>query len=110
MSQMRNAWGMIEELLRQRARSLYDVHVSGYAVLGLLGWNATSAQGSADPWVLRSVVWGIVILLLSATVYEARSKRPRKTRVRPRTGGPRKQAGAGKRRCAGAASVPITCP
>ncbi|MBW3572369.1 MAG: hypothetical protein KY467_14805 [Gemmatimonadetes bacterium] len=68
---------LVEAWLRHRARSLYDVHVRGYLVLGLLGWHAMGARGSADPWILRSVVWGIVALVLSATLYEGWSRRRR---------------------------------
>lgn len=70
---MREISATIQTWLKHRVRSLYDVHTRGYLVLGVLGLRA---QASADPWILRSVVWGIVILVLSATIYDAWTKRP----------------------------------
>ena len=70
---MREIRAIIEAWLKHRVRSLYDVHTRGYLVLGALGWGA---QGSADPWILRSVVGGIVILILTATIYDARTRQP----------------------------------
>lgn len=74
---MTNALEALETWLKHRTRSVYDVHARGYLVLGALGWHATDAQGSPDPWILRSVVWGIVLLVLSATIYDAWIKRRR---------------------------------
>src|SRR5829696_4532280 len=62
MGHMRDLGAMLDSWLKHRVRSVYDVHARGYLVLGVLGWRAMSAPGSADPWILRSVVWGIVIL------------------------------------------------
>lgn len=70
---MREIRAIIEAWLKHRVRGLHDVHTRGYLVLGVLGLRA---QGSADPWILRSVVWGIVILILSATIHDARTRQP----------------------------------
>lgn len=68
---MREIKGIIEAWLKHRVRSLYDVHARGYLVLGVLGWRA---QGEADEWIARSIVAAIVVLVLSATLYEAWSR------------------------------------
>jgi|GEM_PF-5527600 len=72
---MRQLSAIIEAWLKNGVRSLYDVHARAYLILGLIAGSALSIQGNDDPWVVRSSVWGIVLLVLSATVFAAWSKR-----------------------------------
>lgn len=71
---MRQLRAIIEAWLKHGVRSLYDVHARGYLILGTIAW-AASSRSNADPWITRSVVWGIVLLVLSATVFAVVSKR-----------------------------------
>lgn len=66
---MRQLRAIIEAWLKHGARSLYDVHVRGYLILGTIAWAALGSSPNADPWITRSIVWGIVLLVLSATVF-----------------------------------------
>lgn len=68
---MREIRAIIEAWLKHRVRSLYDVHARGYLVLGVLG---VRAQDGSDQWIARSVVVAIVVLILSATLYEGWSR------------------------------------
>lgn len=68
---MRQLSAIIEAWLKNGVRGVYDVHARGYLVLGLIGGAALSTRGAGDPWIVRSIVWGIVLLVLSATVFAA---------------------------------------
>lgn len=72
---MRHLRAIIEAWFKHGVRSLYDVHARGYLILGLIAGTALVVQGNDDPWIVRSSVWGIVLLVLSATFVAARRKR-----------------------------------
>jgi membrane protein DedA with SNARE-associated domain len=72
---MRHLRAIIEAWLKHGVRSLYDVHARGYLILGLIAGTALAIQGNDDPWIVRSSVWGIILLVLSATILAALRRR-----------------------------------
>jgi hypothetical protein len=65
---MRQLRGVIEAWLKHRVWSVYDAHGRAYLILGGIACVALRVEGDPDPWVARSSVWGIVLLVFSATV------------------------------------------
>lgn len=71
---MRHLRAIIEAWLKNRVWSVYDAHGRAYLVLGGIAW-AALGDGATDPWVVRSSVWGVVLLALSATAFAAWTRR-----------------------------------
>ena len=69
--------GVVEAWLKHRPRSLYDLYARAYLILGLLGYHVVSEGGRMDRWIIGSIIWGIILLLVVATGFEVWIKRRR---------------------------------
>lgn len=70
--------GVVAAWVKHRPRSMYDLHARAYLVLGLLGYQVLKADGGADRWIIGSIIWGIILLIIVATLFEVWAQRRRK--------------------------------